>query len=419
VTQPAQTHSFEAADRPSHGYWIAPAVLVVFLVVALIVMLIPGVRLFPDPGVVAFPDRSPRHGDPEAASQLTAALERQRDALRERLDSGVCEMPEGMATGSGGAVDGDVDGSPGSAADGSDTPAQPRQWPEGMVSPGLGPESLPTPDAGSDADAEGSGSLADRITAATVLLLGETGMGSGFFLSDRLVATNHHVVGDAPGVTMHVTGQAMSGIIPARVVARTPNSEPGGADFALLELAEPAPEALALPLATDLRQLQTVFAGGYPGLALRSDAELGALMQGDTQAAPQASLTRGEVMVLQMQDSGVPLILHQAFITSGNSGGPLVDACGRVVGVNTFVAAESQGARGRINYALGSAALQSFLSSQGIEVAAADSPCVPGVARQPGDAPAVPNGDEPDTTPESPAEATPETAPEDTGEATQ
>jgi hypothetical protein len=71
-----------------------------------------------------------------------------------------------------------------------------------------------------------------------------------------------------------------------------------------------------------------VFAIGYPG----AGARLG--------AATQASFTAGRVSRLfrgawTKDGPQILIIQHTSPINPGNSGGPIVDACGRVVGVNT------------------------------------------------------------------------------------
>jgi S1-C subfamily serine protease len=78
---------------------------------------------------------------------------------------------------------------------------------------------------------------------------------------------------------------------------------------------------------------------------------------------PAPLFTSGDVNTVQPQASGVSLIIHTADISPGSSGGPLVDQCGVVVGVNTFVMGPGDSAEGRRLYALSSDTLRKFLDS--------------------------------------------------------
>ena len=73
-------------------------------------------------------------------------------------------------------------------------------------------------------------------------------------------------------------------------------------------------------------------------------------------------------------------------INPGNSGGPLVDMCGRVVGVNTFVV---QGPMRNLNFALSTNDLLSFLADTDAAPMVSGEICEPLVAR-PSPAPVAP-----------------------------
>ncbi|MGD9294783.1 MAG: serine protease, partial [Roseobacter sp.] len=64
--------------------------------------------------------------------------------------------------------------------------------------------------------------------------------------------------------------------------------------------------------------------------------------------------------------------------SKGNSGGPLVDMCGRVVGVNTFVV---QGPMRNLNFALATDDLLLFLQDTPADPVVSSEACVPLVAR--------------------------------------
>ncbi|MEL6487815.1 MAG: trypsin-like peptidase domain-containing protein, partial [Pseudomonadota bacterium] len=67
-------------------------------------------------------------------------------------------------------------------------------------------------------------------------------------------------------------------------------------------------------------------------------------------------------------------LLHTAPIARGNSGGPLLDSCGRVVGVNSF-GADSDGSDAEFYFAVSLRELLPFLRANGIEPTTNALPC--------------------------------------------
>jgi S1-C subfamily serine protease len=152
------------------------------------------------------------------------------------------------------------------------------------------------------------------------------GSGSGFvFASEGLILTNAHVVGDA----RHAG--ALKVVLPdGRTCDGTTIGADEDTDLAVVKISAGGLSALALGSARTLRQGQLVVAIGNPfgfqhtvtsgvvsatGRSLRS--RTGRLMNG--------------------------LIQTDAALNPGNSGGPLVDVRGDVVGINTAVIMPAQG----------------------------------------------------------------------------
>ena len=206
------------------------------------------------------------------------------------------------------------------------------------------------------ADAEGASgdkltplaahALVEKLDRATVLVLLPSskglGIGIGFCVSPQHLVTNRHVVEASSDGSVLLASRSLKRIQRGTVVAVTNNSDPGSPDFALVRLeAGQAPGTLEMN--TEPTKLSEVVAAGYPGLVMRGDASFMKLVRdGDLSAAPDLSLTRGTIQSFQDSLAGMPIIVHTASILQGNSGGPLVDACGRVVGVNTFIGVDQK-----------------------------------------------------------------------------
>lgn len=106
-----------------------------------------------------------------------------------------------------------------------------------------------------------------------------------------------------------------------------------------------------------------VFAVGYPGAA-----------QTFASATASPTITNGMVGRSYTADnsgSQIKLIQHNAAINGGNSGGPLIDQCERVVGVNTWGAGDSQG----IFYSTASTELIALLKQHNIPFNVSTSSC--------------------------------------------
>jgi putative serine protease PepD len=155
--------------------------------------------------------------------------------------------------------------------------------------------------------------------------------GSGFVIGPRQVVTNQHVVGSASTVQVRFQdGKAVE----ARVVGTDPST-----DVALLELpSDRADVALPLGATSGLRI-------GDPVLAIGSPFGL----QGTVTAGIVSALDRAIRAPNGFTIDGA--IQTDAALNQGNSGGPLLDRRGRVIGMNAQIASESGGNDG-VGYAI-------------------------------------------------------------------
>jgi len=158
------------------------------------------------------------------------------------------------------------------------------------------------------------------------------GIGSGFLVSaDGYVLTNHHVVAGDDGIPVDKILVQLTDTreFEAELVGSDPQT-----DVAVLKIDSENLPFLSLASSENLRVGDIVFAAGNP------------LNVGLT-------VTQGIVSAVGRTDLGIlgvqgfeNFIQTDAAINMGNSGGPLVDADGRVVGINAAIISRSGGSIG-------------------------------------------------------------------------
>ncbi|MCY7337787.1 MAG: S1C family serine protease [Chamaesiphon sp.] len=188
-----------------------------------------------------------------------------------------------------------------------------------------------------------------KANPAVVMIRGNGAIGSGFIISsDGYIITNAHVAKDQPTVMTVMMADGKTEM-PADVVGFGMD----GLDLALLKISRP---------------------GKYPTVQLAKSKSIGV---GDSVYAigtpleerNQNTFTNGMVSAFRADGQ---IIQHNAAISQGNSGGPLLNDKGEVVGVNTWGAVSqvvdaegNQVAKGTgnigINYAIGTDLVRQFL----------------------------------------------------------
>ena len=157
--------------------------------------------------------------------------------------------------------------------------------------------------------------LFERVAPTVVFISANKGFGSGFFVSDAgLILTNQHVVGDAAEVdVVRYNGERFKG----RVLERG-----DGVDLALLQIEQKATPSLALQSGVPLVIGSFVAAVGHG--------------QGTIW-----TFNVGMVSNVYPDKATEPVFQTQIPLNPGNSGGPIIDRLGRVVGVVTSGFSES------------------------------------------------------------------------------
>ena len=200
-----------------------------------------------------------------------------------------------------------------------------------------------------------------KLEKSVVLILSENGFGSGFFVTPSKIVTNGHVVQDAAtkGSEVFVVNENIG--VHRSKVSDIQFSGDYAEDFALLSIDEQVgiPLTLVNVQSPGDYKLDKVFAAGFPGSVIESDENFINLIQTDEFSVPDLVITDGTVSSHQKVFGEVLAFVHTAQISGGNSGGPLVNQCGDVMGMNTFINSSTDGVR---NFSLVSSELLRFLS---------------------------------------------------------
>jgi S1-C subfamily serine protease len=265
------------------------------------------------------------------------------------------------------------------SGDACTTESSPLLLPSPTQSPLLPAQGDPAPTPG-DQPAK---TLAQRLEETTVLVLAPQAeglsMGTGFLVAPGIILSNSHVVGTpAPNTSIVVTGKALGGLRKAQLLNATPLSGSRDSlntpDFALLKLVT-GTTTTPLPLTVEVEKLEPVVTAGFPGFELRLDPKFAALLdKGEISAVPEMVVSSGEISVVRGGGDDPTVIAHTAIVSQGNSGGPLVDRCGRVIGINTLIRLDDDSRR-QGNYALGGKALLAYLRQHQIPVTVAEKKC--------------------------------------------
>jgi len=149
------------------------------------------------------------------------------------------------------------------------------------------------------------------------------GMGSGFIVSpDGYIVTNAHVVDGASEVTVKLTDRRE---FTAKVIGTDKRT-----DIALIKIDAKNLPALDLSAPPGVRQGEWVIAIGSP-FGFENSVSAG-VVSGVHRALPGGQMT--------------PFIQTDVAVNPGNSGGPLLNAAGQVVGVNSQIYSRSGGYMG-------------------------------------------------------------------------
>lgn len=154
------------------------------------------------------------------------------------------------------------------------------------------------------------------------------GVGSGVIIStDGYILTNNHVIGDADKIETIIDVNGTSKRYTAKVIGTDPQT-----DIALIKIEASGLVPCTMADSAKLRVGDVVLAAGAPMELSRS------VTQGIVSALGRSGMG---IIRKENMPGYEDFIQTDAAINPGNSGGPLVDALGRVVGINTAIYSRS------------------------------------------------------------------------------
>lgn len=236
-------------------------------------------------------------------------------------------------------------------------------------------------------------------------------VGSGFLIGaddgDQRVITNYHVVDATSSINKFAEDtntpvknikRVIQVVIASNDVAVDAELEQSSEanDIAILKLKKNIYNSKCFSLSSkaNLQETQTVYALGYPYEQTTYGQDFSKLKNEDV------TIEKGAVSKFTTK-GGTNVIVNSAQISRGNSGGPLVDSQGNVVGVNSYTLGTSDG--GNYYYAIEIDTVREMLDALGIKYTSADG-SVQGAGTE--------EGTGSDTTEEAGMEASTEAQPE-------
>jgi S1-C subfamily serine protease len=179
---------------------------------------------------------------------------------------------------------------------------------------------------------------------------GGGGSGSGFAVDRRHILTNAHVIDGASKVS--VVSERVT--LPAEIVFSDPHN-----DIAMLRVTEDLEAAAQFRDGLEIHLGEDIIVLGFP-------------LQGLLGSGPQ--VTAGNVSSLCGMGNDTSVLQFTAPIASGNSGGPILDAAGMVIGIvhsslNTDRIRQGGGVAENVNFGAKGVTIRTFLATTHIEPA--------------------------------------------------
>ncbi|MFD1786868.1 S1C family serine protease [Sphingomonas floccifaciens] len=193
------------------------------------------------------------------------------------------------------------------------------------------------------------------------------GHGSGLAVSPTRILTNAHVV----ELAARYPGNVVIGVVPSqgdKSVQGKLVAVDAERDLALIEVTGVRLSPVAF-YSGPANEGEALYALGYPG-----NVDLATARSSADFITPTSPVRSQGVFSGRRSLMGTEMLLHTASIARGNSGGPLLDRCGRVVGVNSALTRGDEG-DASFAFAIAFSEVATFLREAKQPFASVATPC--------------------------------------------
>jgi trypsin-like peptidase len=198
------------------------------------------------------------------------------------------------------------------------------------------------------------------------------GHGSGVAIAPGLIVTNAHVVAplrESPSISISIVPSSGDERYPGQLL-----SSDTRADLALIRMEEGIVPPLQV-FTGNPPDTGRVAAIGYPG-----SVDLAENLSASERVRPIPAVRTFGQLSGGRSRRDVDTLLHTAAMARGNSGGPLVDECGRVIGINSFGSLAEQN-DAEFGFAISAREIIPFLQRAEVRPEITTESCVPSTER--------------------------------------
>ena len=194
------------------------------------------------------------------------------------------------------------------------------------------------------------------------------GHGSGVAVAPGMIVTNAHVIAplrESPNIAISIVPSSGDERYPGRLIASDSR-----ADLALIRMEDGIVEPLSVFTGRP-PDTGRVAAIGYPG-----SVDLAENLSASERVRPIPAVRTFGQLSGGRSRRDVDTLLHTAAMARGNSGGPLVDECGRILGINSFGALAEQN-DAEFGFAISARELIPFLQNADVRPEITTEGCIP------------------------------------------